>query len=324
MENGKKPLVVIVGPTAVGKTEVAISLAKRLDGMIVSADSMQIYRHMNIGSAKPTKEDMDGIPHFMIDEVDPNEDYSVACYQKRALEYISLIHNKNRIPILAGGTGLYVNSVVYPMDFTQARGDWEYRRSLMRLAEREGKHRLYKILAEKDPVSAKRIHPNDQKRIIRALEVFHLTGRPMSEFSTSYREKEVPFRLAMCGLTMDRKTLYNRINLRVDRMVAAGLVNEVKNLVQMGYSPVLPSMQGLGYKEITAYLNGQISLEDAIARIKRDTRRYAKRQFTWFKRDKRIRWFNVLQYKDPSQLIEEMMAYIQVSCIINCPHLSKK
>ncbi len=311
MENGKRPLVVVVGPTAVGKTDVAISLAKRLNGIIISADSMQIYRHMDIGSAKPTKEEMNGIPHFMIDEVDPYEDFSVACYQEKALEYISLVHKMSRMPILVGGTGLYVNSVVYPMDFTQAQGDWEYRKDLMRLAEREGKHKLHEILTEKDPVSAKRIHPNDQKRIIRALEVFHLTGRPMSEYSTSYREKEVPFRLAMCGLTMDRKTLYDRINLRVDRMVAAGLINEVRSLVQMGYSPNLPSMQGLGYKEIIAHLNGQISLEEAIALIKRDTRRYAKRQFTWFKRDKRIQWFDVLQYKDPSRLIEEIIAYIQ-------------
>jgi len=311
LENGKKPLVVVVGPTAVGKTDVAISLAKRLDGMIVSADSMQIYRHMDIGSAKPTKEEMDGIPHFMIDEVDPDEDYSVACYQKKALEYISMIHKMKKIPILVGGTGLYVNSVVFPMDFTQAQGDWEYRKALMKLAEREGNHKLHEILAEKDPVSAKRIHPNDQKRIIRALEVLHLTGRPMSDYATAYREKEGPFKLAMCGLTMDRKILYDRINLRVDRMIAAGLVNEVRNLVQKGYSSNLPSMQGLGYKEIIAYLNGEISLEEAIAQIKRDTRRYAKRQFTWFKRDKRIRWFDVLQYKDTSQLIEEIIVYIQ-------------
>jgi len=303
----KKPLVVIVGPTAAGKTDAAIQTAISMDGEIISADSMQIYRHMDIGTAKPSIEERRGIPHHLMDCIDPAEEFSVARYQVLAKSAIADISERGKLPILVGGTGLYVNSIVYPMDFTEAQEDHEYRRQLMQMAEEKGKDAVYSILKESDPATAAKLHPNDIRRVIRALEVKHLTGREMSHYRQDFASLEVPYELIMIGITMDRQRLYQRINHRVDIMMQKGLPDEVKKLLDMGYSKDLTSMQGLGYKELIRYLEGEFSLEEAVEILKRDTRRFAKRQLTWFRRDTRIQWLN----------LDEIAPGTEFGCIIS-------
>ncbi|MGB9804085.1 tRNA (adenosine(37)-N6)-dimethylallyltransferase MiaA [Desulfofundulus sp.] len=299
------PLLVLVGPTAVGKTAVSVEIALRLGGEIVSADSMLVYRYMDIGTAKPTIEERRGIPHYMIDIIEPDESYSVALYQAQARKHIREIWERGKLPLLVGGTGLYVRSVIEPYHFTSAGVDEDFRRELAKEAEEKGPQAVYRRLLEVDPETAVRVHPNNLKRVIRALEVYHLTGRPMSSALRQVGEKP-PYKLLIVGLTMDRQSLYRRIEVRVDRMMEMGLVEEVKGLLERGYSPRLTSMQGLGYKEIIAYLQGLCSLDEAVYLLKRNTRRFAKRQFTWFKRDPRINWVNVGQYTSLEEVAREI------------------
>ena len=307
----KKPLIIIIGPTAVGKTDIAIEIAKKIDGEIISADSMQIYKYMDIGTAKPPKEEMQGIPHSLIDEVEPDQEFNVALFQKKAFQYIDTILSKKKFPMVVGGTGLYINSLVYPLDFTESVSNWEYREKLNKIADEKGNIYLHNLLKEVDPDSAKNIHPNNRKKVMRALEVYQETGKTMSDYKQEAKNKNLPFSFIMIGLTMERKLLYERINRRVDVMIKKGLIEEVKWLLDKGYNKSFISMQGLGYKEIIGYLEGQYTLEEAIYILKRDTRRFAKRQLTWFRRDNRIHWFQVDKYSSKNLLLEELLKKIK-------------
>ncbi|NLA85009.1 MAG: tRNA (adenosine(37)-N6)-dimethylallyltransferase MiaA [Clostridiales bacterium] len=305
----KTPLLVITGPTSTGKTALAIKIAQVLNGEIISADSMQIYRYMDIGTAKPTIEERKGIPHYMLDIVYPDEEYNVALFQKQAMKTIEDISKRGRLPILAGGTGLYINSIIYPMDFSDAEKDPEYRNYLKKRLKENGVLWLHNQLKKVDLKSAERLHPNDTRRIIRALEIYHLTGKPMTAFHQNYKEMEPPYDLLLYGLTMERQILYERINLRVDCMIEAGLVDEVRGLLKKGYTKDLVSMQGLGYKEIVAYLKGLVTLNEAIEVLKRNTRRFAKRQLTWFRREKQIKWLYA-DKQTTEQLAEQLISDI--------------
>jgi len=289
----KKLLVVIVGPTAVGKTEIAIEVAKKIDAEIVSADSMQIYRYMDIGTAKPSQEEQDGIVHHMIDIIDPDEEFSAADFQVRAKECIEDIHKRNKIPLLTGGTGFYINSICYNYTFSNAQKDDSFRSLLQKEAEQYGNEYLHKKLQQLDPIAAQKIHPNNLRRVIRAIEVCIKTGKPFSYYEEKTKKQESKYNLLMYGLTRPRDELYRRIDERVNKMIDMGLVEEVQRLLKMGYSPDLNSMRGLGYSQIIDYLYGKTTLKEAIYLIARDTRHYAKRQYTWFLRDKNILWFDV-------------------------------
>jgi len=289
----KKLLVVIVGPTAVGKTEIAIEVAQKLSTEIVSADSMQIYRYMDIGTAKPSTEEQKRIKHHMIDIVDPNDDFSAADFQLLAKNCIEKIHKRCKIPILTGGTGFYINSVCYDYTFSEFERDDILCRKLGKQAQDHGNDFLYNKLLKLDPVAAEKIHPNNLRRVIRALEVCIKTGNPFSHYEEKTKRQETPYRLIMCGLTRPREELYQRINDRVLAMFDQGFLEEVKHLINMGFEKSLNSMQGLGYRQIIDIIDGKISKQEAIELIARDTRRYAKRQYTWFKRDKNIIWYDV-------------------------------
>ena len=288
----KKPLIVIAGPTACGKTDLSIELAKKIGGEIISGDSMQVYKFMDIGTAKPTKEEMCGIPHFLIDELYPDEEYNVMIFQKKAREYMDGIYGRGDIPIVVGGTGFYINALVYDNDFTEEK-ESGIREELYRIAEKEGSEKLHSMLAEVDPEYAGQIHFNNVKRVARALEYYRLTGEKMSEHNKNARQKESPYNLAFFVLNMDRAKLYERIDLRVDIMMKNGLESEVRNLLNMGYSPQLVSMQGLGYKEFMPYFTGEISLEKVVDDIKKYTRHFAKRQLTWFRRQTEGTWIDM-------------------------------
>jgi tRNA dimethylallyltransferase len=283
---GKK-LLIIAGPTAVGKTEISVKLAKELNGEIISTDSMQIYKYMDIGSAKISKEEMEGIPHHLIDIIDPKVQFSVSEYKQKCLEVMEEIYSRGKLPILVGGTGLYIDSVTCNMSFTESEKDEEYRSYLWNLAEKEGNDKLHSMLKDIDNESYNSIHPNNRKRVIRALEVYKLTGKPFSSFKEDNRKYDVPYNIFYYVLNMDRAKLYERINKRVDIMMKKGLIEEVKKLMNMGLTSNMQSMQGIGYKEIMYYLNGDISLEQAEEMIKQGTRNYAKRQLTWFRKDPR-------------------------------------
>jgi len=285
--------VVITGPTATGKSEVGVLVAERTDGEIVSADSMLVYRGMVIGTAKPTRGEMRGIPHHMIDIVEPDQEYSVALFQEQARSVINDIYGRNKLPVLVGGTGLYIRAVVDDYDFSGARGDNSLRERLAVEAKELGPESLYRRLCEMDPRVAAKLHPKDTRRVIRALEVYHLTGKPISSYQRLEESDHPLYHLFMFGLTMDRERLYQRIEQRVDRMIAVGLIDEVRGLLRRGYGVELNSMRGLGYKEIAAHLTGTLSLEQTVELLKRNTRRFAKRQLTWFRRDQRIRWYNM-------------------------------
>ncbi|MGN0132878.1 MAG: tRNA (adenosine(37)-N6)-dimethylallyltransferase MiaA [Lachnospiraceae bacterium] len=284
----KKKLVVLTGPTAVGKTELSIELAKEIGGEIISADSMQVYKYMDIGSAKITKEEMQGVPHYLVDILDPKEEFNVFLFQKLAKEAMEQIYTNGHIPILVGGTGFYIQSILYDIDFTENDTDHVYRRELEQLAAEKGTGYLHDMLKQADPESAEAIHVNNVKRVIRALEYFHLTGKPISEHNRAEREKESPYDFRYFVLNDERELLYGRIEKRVDRMLEDGLVDEVKKLKKMGCTKEDISMQGLGYKEILGYLNKEYDLERAVYLIKRDTRHFAKRQLTWFRREKDV------------------------------------
>lgn len=284
-------VIVIAGPTASGKTDLAIKLAHEINGEIISADSMQIYRGMDIGTAKPTMEERQGIPHYLIDIVDPDEEYSVAHFQRDAKNCIREILNSGKVPIVAGGTGLYINSLVYNINFSETTADWEYRKQLEEIARDKGPEELHRFLQKVDPVSAEKIHPNNIKRVIRALEVFKTTGKPISQHQLESRTEKPEYEFKIFGLEMDRKILYERINKRVDKMMEMGLYEEVEGLLEK-YSPDLVSLQGIGYKEIISAIKGEYSLEEAVEKIKLNTRHLAKRQITWFKKTENLRWID--------------------------------
>jgi len=289
----KKPLVILTGPTAVGKTKLSLELAKKIGGEIISADSMQVYRHMDIGSAKIMPSEMDGVKHHLIDILDPQEEFNVVLFQQKCHEAMEQIYAAGHIPILTGGTGFYIQAVLYGIDFTENEEDTTYRKELEEQAKtEEGITLLHQKLAQVDPVSATAIHANNVKRVIRALEFFYLTGQKISEHNETEREKEAVFNAAYFVLNDDRDKLYERIEERVDLMLEKGLVDEVNKLKDMGCERQMVSMQGLGYKEILDYLSGEISLEHAVYLIKRDTRHFAKRQLTWFRREKEVIWVN--------------------------------
>lgn len=290
--NGRPLLVVITGPTAVGKTGVGIEVALALNGEVVSADSMMVYRGMDIGTAKPTFSEMRGVPHHLIDIVNPDEEFNVVRYQELATAAIENIQSRRRVPLLVGGTGLYLRAIIDHYRFP-VRCDPRLRQRLQQEAQLHGSGQLHERLAAVDPVTAARLHPNDQRRIIRALEVYHQTGKPFSQFQPPAGRRESKYRLAMFGLSMDRARLYQRIEERVDELIQAGLVEEVRGLLDRGHGPELVAMKGLGYKEVVAYLRGETTREEMVNILKRNTRRFAKRQLTWFRRDDRIRWLDL-------------------------------
>ena len=303
----KKPLIILSGPTAAGKSKLSIALAKTLNGAIISADSVQVYRGMDIGSAKITAEEMDGIKHYMIDVLEPDEEFHVYRFYEMVKECMDEIYANNQIPILVGGTGFYIQAILYDIDFNQDSGDKTYRAYLETLVNEKGVQYLHNMLNEVDPQSAKIIHMNNVKRVIRALEYYHETGEMISKHNESERQKESPYNFAYFVLTDERELLYERINKRVDKMVEEGLVEEVKSLHERGYTKDLVSMQALGYKEILDFLNGDIDLERALYLIKRDTRHFAKRQLTWFAREKDVIWINRSDYNQDEHKILEFM-----------------
>lgn len=288
----KKPLIVLTGPTAVGKTKLSISLAKALNGEIISADSMQVYRYMDIGSAKIKKEEMEGVPHHLIDVLMPWDEFNVVVFQRLCMQAVEEIYERGHVPILTGGTGFYIQSVLYGIDFTQTEEDTGYRESLETLAKEKGTVILHEMLKEVDPVSAETIHANNVKRVIRALEFYRQTGTRISEHNEKERQKESTFTSCYFVLNDERSRLYEKIDNRVDEMLQQGLVEEVRHLMELGCRKDMVSMQGLGYKEMISYLSGECSLDEAVYQIKRDTRHFAKRQLTWFKREKDVIWVN--------------------------------
>lgn len=292
----KKPLVVIAGPTACGKTAVSVKLAKMIGGEIISADSMQVYKYMDIGTAKIKPEEMDGIKHYLVDELYPDEEYSVAVFKNKAKQYIEEIYTKGKIPVLVGGTGFYINALVYDNDFSEECSDDTLRFKLQQYLETEGKEALYERLKEVDPQACNSIHINNTKRVIRAIEYFELTGEPISEHNRKEKQKKPYYDVDFFVLNMDRGRLYNRIDCRIDEMLREGLLDEVKGLYEK-YDRNLVSMQGLGYKEIIAYLAGECSLEEAVNILKRDTRHFAKRQLTWFKHQVSGIWVDMDSFK---------------------------
>jgi len=294
----KNKLIIVAGPTAVGKTELSINLAKKLNGEIISADSMQIYKHMDIGSAKISKEEMDGIPHHMIDIIEPSLKFSASDFKDLAKEATNDILKRGKQPIVAGGTGLYINALTCNMDFTEAESDEEYREYLNNLAEAKGNEYIHNLLKDIDNISFNEIHYNNRKRVIRALEVYKLTNKPFSSYNSGKEFYNGDYEVKYYVLNMDRKKLYNRINKRVDIMMEKGLLEECIKLREMGYTSSIQSMQGIGYKEIFYYLDGKISLEEAVELIKKGTRNYAKRQLTWFRRDPRAIFLDKDKYSE--------------------------
>lgn len=301
----KQKLLVIGGPTAVGKTDLSIRLAQKLNGEIISADSMQIYKYMDIGSAKVTQEEMDGVKHHLIDVVNPDVPFSVADFKEYGEKALKDIISRGKFPIIAGGTGLYINSLTCNMTFTDAEKDEEYRKYLEELADEKGNEYIHEMLKECDPISYKEIHANNRKRVIRALEVFKLTKKPFSSYNVGEDFYRSNYDVHYYVLTMDREKLYSRINKRVDIMMENGLLDECIKLKDMGYTSDMQSMQGIGYKEILYYLEGKISLDEAVNMIKQGSRNYAKRQLTWFRRDKRVIFLNKDELTD-----EEIIAKV--------------
>ena len=300
-----RKIIVIAGPTAVGKTEYAIRVAEKFNGEIVSCDSMQLYKYMDIGSAKPTKEEQARAKHYLIDEIDPRDEFSVAVYQKMAKEYIEEIFTKGKTPIIAGGTGLYLNSLIYNMDFASPAHDNQYREKYYQMAEEDGKEAVYDILKEKAPDIAARIHPNNLKKVIRALETVENDGEAIKEFAC-LEEKCTDYDCMLICLNRNREELYDRINRRVDMLVDMGLLDEVKGLMDMGFTSQDIAMKGIGYKEIIDYFNGEYDLDRALELVKRNTRRYAKRQITWFKRYEDMKWFNLSE-----DSLEDILGWIE-------------
>ncbi len=307
----KKKLIVIAGPTASGKTDTSIELAKRINGEIISADSMLVYKYMNIGTAKPTAEEIKKVKHYMIDEVYPDYEFSIATFKDMVNGYIEEVYKKDKIPILVGGTGFYINSIIYNTEFTKNDGDKEYRKYLEKLCEEKGKEYLHNMLKVVDVKSYEKIHMNNVKKVIRALEFYKETNTPISEHNENEKKKEKYYNTTMFIFNHDRDVLYERINMRVDNMIMNGLVEEVEGLIQKGYNKSLTSMQGIGYKEVINYLEGETTKEEAIECIKKNTRNFAKRQLTWFKHQSDGIWVNINDFEDRDSLINFMLENIE-------------
>ena len=306
----KKPIVVLTGPTAVGKTELSIQLAKVIGGEIISADSMQVYKHMDVGSAKITPEEMDGVRHYLVDELEPFDEFHVVKFQEYAQKYLNEIYAHGKIPIIAGGTGFYIQALLNDIDFTEQESDSSYRKELEALAEEHGNQYLHDRLKEVDPESAEAIHPNNRKRVIRALEFYQETGRKISEHNAKEQMRTSPYNFAYFVLNDERSHLYKRIDARVDKMIEDGLEAEVRRLKEMGCTKDMVAMQGIGYKEMLSYLDGSYSLEEAVYIIKRETRHFAKRQITWFKRERDVIWLNKNEFDYKNEAILAYMIKI--------------
>ena len=308
----KKPLVVLTGPTAVGKTKASIGLAKAIGGEIISADSMQVYEYMDIGSAKIRPEEMQGVPHYLIDDLKPWDEFHVVRFQQMAKNAMEQIYANGHIPIVVGGTGFYIQALLYDIDFTGTAQDDTYRAELENLVKEKGAAYLHNMLRKVDPKSAEDIHANNVKRVIRALEYYRQTGQKMSEHNEEERRKESPYEFVYFVLNAPREQLYARIDRRVDQMIEEGLVDEVKHLKELGCTKEMVSMQGLGYKEILAYLDGEYDLSTAVYTIKRDTRHFAKRQLTWFRRERQVTWIQKEVYDyDEDRILKAMLSHLE-------------
>lgn len=305
----KKPVIILTGPTAVGKTAASIQLAKAVNGEIISADSMQIYKYMDVGTAKITPEEMEGIPHYLVDEITPVTPFHVYEFKKMAEEAMKKIWAKGKIPIIAGGTGFYIQALLYDVDFCEEENEERsYRHELEQLAAQKGSEYLHAKLQEVDAVSAENIHPNNVKRVIRALEYFHETGTPISAHNSEQRQKDSPYNFLYVVLTMERKKLYERINQRVEIMFENGLLKEAEHLInEYGCTSDMVSMQAIGYKELFPYFEGLISKEEALEQIQKDTRHFAKRQLTWFRRERDVTFIDKDKFTDEDLIVEEIV-----------------
>lgn len=315
-QDHKKPLVILTGPTSVGKTSLSISLAHEIGGEIISADSMQVYRGMDIGTAKITEEEMDGIPHYLVDILEPDQPFNVVEFQRMAKEAMNRIYSHGKIPILVGGTGFYIQALVYDIDFSEHPEKEDYRRELILLAEEKGKQYLHSMLEEVDPEYADSVHYNNVKKVIRALEYHKETGGKLSAHNREQQERTSPYQFAYLVLNQDRELLYQRINQRVDQMMEQGLLQEVRQLSERGFTPNLVSMQGLGYKEFFEYFNGNLSLNEVVDRIKMETRRFAKRQLTWFRREKDVIWINKGDYPGEKEILAVILEHLRQKGIV--------
>lgn len=315
----QKPMVVLTGPTAVGKTALSIELAKKINGAIISADSMQVYKYMDIGSAKVMPDEMDGIKHYLIDELSPEDEFNVFVFKDMAKKALDEIYAAGKIPIIAGGTGFYIQGLLYDIDFTGQEIDDDYRNKLYTFAKEHGNHALHEKLKDIDPASYESIHENNVKRVIRAIEYYHTCHEPISVHNEKERKRTSPYNYAYFVLNDDRANLYSRIDKRVDIMVEKGLIDEVKRLKTMGYTPDMVSMKGIGYKEILAYLDGQYTLDEAIEKVKLESRRFAKRQLTWFRREKDTVWIDKSEYSyDDNKILNKIQEILAEKRIIIC------
>ena len=311
-----RPLIILTGPTAVGKTALSIGLAKAVDGEIISADSMQVYRKMNIGTAKIQQSEMQGVRHHLIDILDPGEDFNVVLFKKYALEAMKDIYSRGKIPVVVGGTGFYIQALLYDINFEDNDNDMSYREELQTLAAEHGNSYIHDMLAGVDPVAAEKIHENNVKRVIRALEFYKKTGTKISEHNEAESQKESPYNFEYFVLNDDRQKLYDRIDRRIDIMLEDGLLDEVRSLVDEGYSRDLVSMQGLGYKEMIDYIQERYTLDEAVYTLKRDTRHFAKRQVTWFKREKQVTWVNKNEFDSEADILSFMIERLREKEII--------
>lgn len=313
--SGKRPIIILTGPTAVGKTEISIRLAKAVNGEIISADSMQVYKFMDIGTAKISSKEMQGIEHYLIDVLNPTQDFNVVMFQRMAKHAMEQIYAKGKIPIIVGGTGFYIQALLYDTIFEETQ-ESPYRSELTQYYEQYGAHMLHEKLKKIDPISYEQIHENNIKRVIRALEFYHDAGYPISRHNIEQRHRESPYNFVYFVLNDDRKLLYDRIEKRIDAMIKDGLVEEVANLLSMGCTRDMVSMQGLGYKEIIPYLNGECTLEETVYILKRDTRHYAKRQLTWFRREKEITWIDKPSFSSVEGMLQFMLLQLTEKQII--------
>ena len=306
-----KPLIVLTGPTAVGKTALSISLAKAIGGEIISADSMQVYKYMDIGTAKIRPEEMEGIPHHLIDVLDPKVAFNVAMFKDMAKQAVEEIYSRVHIPIIVGGTGFYIQALLYDIDFSEEDSDQELRNELEALANEKGSEYLHSLLQEVDPESADQIHHHNVKRVIRAIEYFRMHGEKISVHNERERMKKSPYQFLYFVLTHDRQILYDRIEKRIDQMMEEGLLAEVDKLLKMGYDPELVSMQGLGYKEFVPYFKGECTLDESVYVLKRDTRHFAKRQLTWFRRERDVRWLDKNKIASEAEILNEILETVK-------------
>jgi tRNA dimethylallyltransferase len=313
---GKKPLVILTGPTAVGKTALSVQLAKKIGGEIISADSMQVYRYMDIGSAKVKAEEMQGIRHHMIDVLEPGDEFNVYIFKQMAEECLAGIYERNHIPIVAGGTGFYIQALLYDIDFGREEENPRIREQLEQLLKEKGKSCLHDMLKQVDAPSAAEIHENNTKRMIRALEYYERNGTPISQHNRQQREKEAAYRFCYFVLTMDRQKLYERIDRRVEIMMEEGLLEEVKHLKSMGCDRNMVSMQGIGYKELLACLDGEMTIEEAVSLIQKESRHFAKRQLTWFRREKEVIWLDRGEFQGEEAILDEMQSRMKQKGIL--------